>query len=272
MSWEKTFAIQRTVKDYSYKPSSFRPKKKPYELATFGTELEVQTPNNYRDLSEATDLMLGDKGYLKYDCSIPDKGFEIVTYPFGFSDLKLVGWKKILAELSAGGANSYNNGRCGIHIHVGLNALKNKNWWKVYAFIYKCQEFCRVFGKKDNRNINNYSSFSNYKLTGKWVMEQIKNNAAPSNNSRYAALNFTNFGTVEFRFFRGTLYYPRFWASHLFVDALLHWSHTVSISFALKRDPDDLLKSFFNFAASNSRYSLFVKHIASSRELSEMLV
>ena len=74
---------------------------------------------------------------------------------------------------------------------------------------------------------------------------------------RYAAVNFCNHRTIEFRLFKGTLNYPRFMATLEWVDALVRWVKTWEAP-----TDDKSWVAFCQYLAANSeRYSTCIEYL-----------
>jgi len=244
--------MDKSMKDYSFKPKA-RIKKLVSENITLGTELEITTPHD--DYSEIEGIVGDfDDVYLKYDCSIQDTGCEIVTHPYSWSYYNKFGWKEKLRTLSNIGCTSYENGHCGLHIHCNFDATTIANWAKIQMFVAICQNYLMDFGKKRSGNCNQYSLFENannlakfYKSSGLGKLRY--------NSSRYVALNFTDFGTAEFRFFRGTLKYSRFHASHLFVISMVLFASEISLTYLLFNVNNDVevWRTYYKFLSKYNK-------------------
>jgi hypothetical protein len=246
---------QSCIRNYSYRPH-FHYDKLSYENADYepylGIELEVST-DDPDVVAENVEYTMGDDIYFKHDASCG--GFEIVSHPATFGYHKKNKWRDKLTALSDEGAESYQNGDCGIHVHVSKNVLKPKDWHKIVMFTYKCKvdikTFCQRAGKY---SYCKYHHWSNY---GTDVMQY------PSNSSigRYSAINFTS-STVEFRMFRGTLQMERFWSSLEFVHSMVSFARNHGFAFFKRSERDVLWQAYINHLEKENVYQTILKHFS----------
>lgn len=162
-----------------------------FELELVESSEDVITDDQFKHLIESS-VKLGLLA--KYDGSVDA---ELVSSP-----LQIKEFKKLLLETTDMIKNnssewlSWDNsrGRCGFHIHVNRNAIKSVK--RLYTFVNNNYQVLRLLSGRKNTH---YCSFDwwelerNYKKVG----------------SRYTALNNLNKHTVEFRFWRGSLFLPR---------------------------------------------------------------
>lgn len=224
----------RRLRAYNYVPDfNYYTLNKERELF-FGLEIELDCDTDYV-LDNIEDTLDPDKYYFKEDGSI--NGFEIVTHPMTFEKLKKENFRSKLETLSNLGAKAYSAGNCGLHIHVSKNEINAFNVWKMIMFFAKCQSqvikisqrtgtemsrWCKIFQPEEYRHWND----SAIVLKG-----QDWSSGGPYNMERYAAINCRRSSTIEFRIFRGTLGFDRFWASVEFVNSLVHFMEKVSYKF-----------------------------------------
>ena len=88
--------------------------------------------------------------------------------------------------------DAWKGGKCGLHIHLNRKSVKSKK--NLFRFFLTYKE---VFQTLSGRINTYYCSFGDYELE--------RNFYNPSYARRYAALNFKNKSTIEFRLWRGTL-------------------------------------------------------------------
>jgi hypothetical protein len=145
---------------------------------------------------------------------------EIVTHPATLPyHLKKFPWNEIIDRCKAEGYRSHNTTTCGIHVHVSRDALgrndKSQELTISKLLVILWRHWAEIW--KFSRRTNDYFSRQQYsedKLTRSGL-----HNA--KNQGRYTALNLLNYGTVEFRLFRGTLNLDTFKAILQFVDVLV---------------------------------------------------
>ncbi|MBW2599684.1 MAG: hypothetical protein JRC60_06330, partial [Deltaproteobacteria bacterium] len=198
-----------------------------YEHSIFmGFELEIENPHTDSILSSAEDLldfMRKEKTekffYLKQDSSL-DYGFEIVSHPSTLMKMKDMKLYNLLKYLRRQGFTSYDNGRCGLHIHtswtkndIHKNQIKFDKEDKIklaYFFLHNKEEIGKLYARKHN----GYAS--------EWAPHQVlQYEIDESYPGRHFILNYGLNDDVEFRGAKGTLYYPRFIATLQFTECVV---------------------------------------------------
>jgi hypothetical protein len=212
---------QSVIRDYSANPQ-FVLAKKPYEKYAFGIELEVEcdgidAPEGA--LATAKYLKkLGKRDYItmKHDGSL-ENGYEIVTQPRSRSELRAtLDWHEFLKYLSKNHHNSYKSGRCGLHIHVS-KVFTVRTLDKIGLTVWHLRELLAQFSQR--RGKYRYCQFS-------------LNMCAHKNTEKYYAIRMvTGQKTIEFRFPRGTLSFPRFLATIQCIDTLIQFAQQYQMSF-----------------------------------------
>ena len=194
-----------------------------------GIELEIDKNNKNGerdlliDLSNLYDIN-NHELYFNHDGSL-DCGFEIITQPHTYKAFKEMNWKDILQKCIDYGYKSHDTSTCGLHLHISrelLGATKDKQdraISKLMLFIdANWNDIVKVSRRKDDELRRWASKCRDYGTnkeiyTSKMATEDYKKNAKNKYAfGRYMALNNTNYGTVEFRFMKGTLKYESFMA------------------------------------------------------------
>ena len=190
-----------------------------------GVELEVEMNSSsaHRDFTETPRNWF----FCEMDGSLQNNPCEIVTIPLLPEDAKNRNtWKPICDRLKRLGASSWDNNRCGLHVHVGREILgnteeeKRNTLGKLLYFYETCLNddatATKVFGRSRCYNEANHKSNGAIQavnllgidcLEKKSVQENVKNNLLRSqnDNNRYRVINTTNAKTIEFRKGRGSL-------------------------------------------------------------------
>lgn len=143
---------------------------------------------------------------------------------------------------------SYDNGRCGLHVHVNREALNIRDWHKVEWFFWKCKAYITKFSKRTKEQIKQWTEFSEPAEAS-----DILHDRPIQHSIRYRAVNFTT-NTVEFRIFRGTLNPMRFWASLCFVAALIDFIQLVGVSYIVLRSRVDIWREFVNWTKRDYKF------------------
>lgn len=190
-----------------------------------GVELEVEMNSSsaHREFTETPRNWF----FCEMDGSLRNNPCEIVTIPLLPQDAKNRNtWKPICDRLKKLGASSWDNNRCGLHVHVGREILgnteeeKRDTLGKLLYFYETCLNddatATKVFGRSRCYNEANHKSNGAIQavnllgidcLEKKSVQENVKNNLLRSqnDNNRYRVINTTNAKTIEFRKGRGSL-------------------------------------------------------------------
>ena len=191
----------------------------------FGVELETEVesgaPEDIKKHLISIDELMGDSVIMKSDGSLRN-GIEIVTKPATLSK-QYVLWDKFLSSKHHG-LVSWKSPRCGMHVHVGKDSLKDETTAKAVCFVNSesNRKFIYVIaGRKD-------SNYAKYKE--KTLDEALKS------NDRHENINVTNPHTVEFRLFKGTLRKQSVFKNIEFCDAIMEFcAQDIELSTAMNR-------------------------------------
>ncbi len=199
------------ISNYSDKSANYlRPEST--DKLLFGIELEVETRGDDADSgAEFVRQSLPDSYCtLKEDGSLGDSGFEIVTRPDSV-DVHKRWWGSFFSELPHRKLSSWDNGRCGMHIHVTKSAMSQLQLGKLMCFL--------------NEPANTGFVVSVAGRDGEQWARRCKKKITDIHNEdegRYVALNITG-RTAEVRIFRGTLKPESFYKNLEFVAALVEF-------------------------------------------------
>ena len=103
----------------------------------------------------------------------------------------------------------HKSGTCGLHIHVNRETFGNireaqdNAISRVLYFVEHHWNELLKFSRRTEKQMNQWAARYGYKNNPKEILDHAKNDG----NSRYTCVNITNWDTVEFRMFRGTLKY-----------------------------------------------------------------
>lgn len=186
----------------------------------YGIELEyeVKTPTGISDKS-LKDLVrekagekiynsIKDFAFAKHDGSL-NNGFEVVTTPISLGEHHKI-WDNFFNIAAKSGLEVKST--CGMHVHASRELLSNFQIGKMMVFIFSPQNndfICKIGGRKPPKK---------YAEIGMKKIGDVKRH-----NVRYSALNLTNYETVEFRFFKGTLHKQHVLKNVEFCDALIRF-------------------------------------------------
>lgn len=151
-----------------------------------------------------------------------DYGFEIVSHPLSYNYIvenqdKL---KYMLEELSIRGCESHNPGTCGLHFHV-THPHNDDIIDRIILIMETYKQELITYSRRTSSQIENWCKFLSDIKEGEDCKSLyfIKKNKETS--TRYMALNLTNYNTIEFRLFRGTLNFDTFMASVELVNNIM---------------------------------------------------
>jgi len=208
--------------DYSYKPT-------PEFFGTgdryFGVELEIDEGGKRCDHAErllAVGNRFADALYIKSDGSL-NCGLEIVTHPMTLAYHKeTMPWVETLAKARSLGYRSHKTDTCGLHVHVnrstfGTNEAKQEECIsRVLYFVEHHWEELLKFTRRSAEQMKRWANRYGYKNHPQEVLAYAKSGCL----GRYACVNITNYDTIEFRMFRGTLKYNTLIAVLQMVNAI----------------------------------------------------
>lgn len=179
-----------------------------------GVELEVEAKQGYsrEGLARSVHELFDDFILIKNDGSL-ENGFEIVTRPASLEEQKK-NWEPFF-EKRPKGMSSWENGRCGMHIHMtrygndGKSIMSDMTVAKMVMFVNAPRN------KKFVTDIAGRESERWSKIIDKGTLPK-----ALHIKDRYEAVNLTNSKTIEFRIFKGTLAATGFFKNLEFCFAL----------------------------------------------------
>ena len=214
---------EKTIKNYSYKPE---PIFYGSDSLFYGVELEIDKGGEYYEhAAKILDIANrhNEKIYCKHDGSIND-GFEIVSHPMTLAyHIDEMKWEEVLEKAIAMGYRSHNTATCGLHIHCNRSAFgkdydeQEEAIGRIVFFAEKHWNELVRFSRRTPENLNRWAA--RYATISNTTAETFKK-AKDKNMGRYVAINLTNYNTVEFRLFRGTLRHKTFIATLQLVDEI----------------------------------------------------
>lgn len=181
-----------------------------------GFELETQIQGgNMQEAAIFTSNALSENntGIIKHDASIGRDGydgFEIVTQPhthLHYREHSADLWKIIDTLRTDYGARSWDTKSCGLHIHVSRTGFSSgAHMHRFISFVYSnAPQMMKFAGRKsDYARFNDVYKFDEYDRPIKSFKHKVAD-PRRSNTERYSAVNTQNSGTLELRFFRGTM-------------------------------------------------------------------
>lgn len=210
------------IHNYSYKPAPIF-----YGSGNrfFGVELEIddggKDDDNAESLLEIGNVS-GEKIYIKSDGSLDD-GMEIVTHPMSLEFHKnKMPWEEIMETAISFGYKSHKTRTCGLHVHVNRNTFgdtreaQDDAISRVLYFVEHHWNELLKFSRRTEEQMGQWAARYGYKNNPKDILDHAKNEC----DNRYTCVNITNYNTVEFRMFRGTLRYNTLIATLELVDKI----------------------------------------------------
>jgi hypothetical protein len=228
----------------------------------YGIELEIERKETDWTINklanEALERLNSALWHCERDGSLQD-GCEFISQPMTFNYLvsqdthKTI--KSALDRLIELGALSFNTSHCGLHFHVSRAGLTPQ---AIVNLLVMTTRFKEVIFKLSRRTEANFQQWSRAydeitELTSA-IKSGIKDDTIPyCNFDRYCMINLTNRATVEFRFFRGTLYHYSFFGALHFINFL--------VEYALKCETEnDITMSEIEFINQAKNYSSELKN------------
>ena len=217
----------RAIHSYSYKPEPiFYGEGSRY----IGVELEIDTGG--KDADNADDILSAVNNdneliYIKSDGSLDD-GMEIVTHPMTLDFHRTeMPWQSLSDKALELDYLSHQTGTCGLHCHVNRDSFgedrekQDECISRVLYFVEHHWEELLKFSRRTESQMNRWAARYGFKSSPKEVLESAKKN---TNIGRYACVNLTNYYTIEFRMFRGTLKVNTILATLELVDLICQMS------------------------------------------------
>ena len=118
---------------------------------------------------------------------------------------------------------SHQTSTCGLHVHVSRNAFgstpeeQDAAIARVLYFFEKHWEELLKFSRRSQRQLNQWASRYGYKDQPREILDHAKKGC---HAGRYTCVNLTNYETIEFRIFRGTLKYNTLIAALQLLDRI----------------------------------------------------
>lgn len=218
------------IYDYNYKPSPvFFGNGKRY----LGVELEIDKGGHDDDnarLIANTANRDERRIYIKHDGSLND-GMEIVTHPMTLDyHINEMPWLDVLDEAVSLGYLSHKTSTCGLHVHINRDSFGETRdeqegcISRVLFFVERFWQELLKFSRRTESQIARWAARYGIKDDPKSTMDNAKKNYS----GRYTCVNLTNYNTIEFRIFRGTLKYNTLIATLQLVNRICDISVTMT--------------------------------------------
>lgn len=198
----------REIHNYYYKPDPiFYGDGERY----LGVELEIDGAGERNDracqLLDIANRNGHEHIYIKHDGSLDD-GMEIVTHPMTLAyHMTEMPWGDVVSEALRMGYTSHKACTCGLHVHVNRDAFgetqaeQEEVIARILFFVENHWNELLRFSRRSRSQMEQWAARYGRKDDPKAVLD----NAKKEHYQRYKCVNLTNYSTVEFRMFRGTL-------------------------------------------------------------------
>ena len=221
----------RSIRSYNYKPEPIF-----YGSGNFYFGVELEIDKGGEDNENARELLdIGNSAenhiYCKHDGSIYN-GFEIVSHPMSLNYHRdQMPWTDLMDRALELGYKSHNTDTCGLHVHVNRNGFgeteeaQDAGIGRVVYFVEKHWSELVKFSRRKEANLNRWAArYATISNTAKETYTKAKGKYS----GRYVAVNLTNYETIEFRLFRGTLRYQTFIATLELVSHICYLASQLS--------------------------------------------
>lgn len=133
----------------------------------------------------------------------------MVTHPMtlGYHETEMP-WREVVEHAASLGYRSHSTGTCGLHVHVNRNAFgttgteQDAAIARVLYFVETHWVELLKFSRRTKTQLAQWAARYGRKDSPKETLDRAKDSYA-----RYTCVNLTNYDTIEFRIFRGTLKY-----------------------------------------------------------------
>ena len=207
------------VYDYHSWDGEYEPIGDSKEGVYFGLELEVVTNSNINDcikdfieICDNNNFKWEKYFHIEEDGSL-NNGVEFISQPLSPNVVYEI-IPKMTRFLKS--ANFDVDSSCGGHIHITKNNFTKNRMVDILQFMELNKDFIFDYSQRDINKFNRWSPFYNTNLG------ELENIALDNVYSdRYHIVNFSNYETIEFRFFKGTLSYRNIFSNIELIKALL---------------------------------------------------
>lgn len=219
-----------TIHDYGYKPEPIF-----YGDGSRFMGVELEIDGGGKDGSNAREMLAvanrdGEHIYIKSDSSLDD-GLELVSNPMTLEyHRNNMPWSDVANRALALGYLSHKSDTCGLHIHVNRDSFSDdmdkqeECISRVLFFVERFWEELLRFSRRTEYQLQRWAKRYGAKGDPKEILDAAKQGYA----DRYRCVNITNYHTIEFRIFRGSLKYNTIIATLQMVDAICEVAFSMS--------------------------------------------
>lgn len=227
---------------HSHSVTMNTPKKEMKEGAyRIGVELEIEAKS--RSNRQKINKVRSNWFFQETDSSLAsDRGIELVTIPLLPKDAMSVDTWSPLVEYLKPIAESYSSSRCGLHVHIGREALGKdeedrqatlgKLLFFYYEYLKPLEWNTKIFGRRHTYSENEFRCKESeaVKVLGmdlmsdKKIRDKVdKGLKATAGQTRYYDINVQNAHTIEFRKGKGSICTERIIAIITYCDLMIRY-------------------------------------------------
>jgi len=226
----------------------------------YGVELETVSNLSPESIIDAQEQLFF---IIKQDASIRGRGRhagEIVTVPCTLKSHKLL-WADFFNRVNYEEFDCTTDTGNGMHVHVSQDAFSDRAHLRNFAWFFAnpCNmRFTLALSERPTEaDLRNWAMIPDWSAQTTKAQAHLRNEMACKNNGHKSAVNFKGSSTVEIRIFKGIVSYATIIKNLEAVDAVFHWSKTVSFQ-------SSTLGNFLDWLSKTpkNKYSLLKKFIA----------
>lgn len=229
------------IRDYFYKPEPIFYQMKDDEDLFIGIEYEIGGGEKSNAEKFLYEFFKNPHVYSKYDTSIPNYGFEIVSHPAtAMAHKSIMPWRSIFERLKELDIQSTDN--CGIHFHVNRSFFEDDN---IRTADFIVNEFSDLMSIAGERAFNRYC-IKRSKTVSCWGRSDT--------SEHHDSLNLTSKNTLEFRFFKSTTDIENLMNKVDFIKHLCYFIKSHNFNDVLK-DIQKCRQEFKEYMRSNTNFN-----------------
>ena len=191
------------ISDYHNSDFDFQMTENDTEEIGIGFELETEFDTDYMEY--AREVHEFDNIHLENDCSLHN-GFEIITNPMTYNYFNEE-FATIVDKIVDTCENGYNYSHNSAGFHVHTTKIDNMQTAKLMFLVEYFKEELKTMAKRDEKQLKRWAPFYTEGIEKAEfdidMFDKFYEMVENDNESRYQALNITNYHTNEFRIFKG---------------------------------------------------------------------
>lgn len=206
------------------------------DVLYLGIELEVDDGDSANDFLESHESYFEELPiYFCHDGSLGDEGIEMITHPCTLSyHQSKIPYADIFKKFRSCNYLSHDSNTCGLHCHINRTYLgetpeeRDINIAKILIFYERSWEQIIKFSRRTPSQYNQWCKRYAMETNNDDQIKELLDTA--KNADRYYAVNLSNYNTIEFRVFRGTLNINTFMATLQFIESVIEFTKSIPIS------------------------------------------